>query len=73
MEEHTERLRSTIRYDEGYFDGAKAAKEAIAHFVETHYCIMDGIGSGHYKTVERSSHPNEPLAKAIRDLDERAF
>jgi hypothetical protein len=41
-------------------------QEAIATFVETHYCVMDPVRAGRYITEERPKHPCEPLAAAIR-------
>jgi hypothetical protein len=47
-----------------------ATLEEVAAFVETHYCIIDSSEPGGYKTCERTKHPNEPLARAIRGLKE---
>lgn len=43
--------------------------EEIARFVETHYCVIDvQLWYPHYKTFERTKHPAEPLAAAIRGM-----
>ena len=45
-----------------------AAIDEIARFAETHYCIIDENSLGGYKVCERTKHPNEPFAKAIRGM-----
>lgn len=46
----------------------RATIEEIAEFVETHYCVMDPQRPGEYIIEQRTKHPCEPLAKAIRAL-----